>query len=373
MPLRPQTRAGRVTSSEYAAIVHAVDQAPVVHIDESGNSGENLFDPEQPVFVLAAAHIAESEATRLASSLAGGADEAHYTKLRKRASGQRRILDFIRDPALDATSVRASVHHKPYMAQAKFVDLLFEPVAHAAGRDLYADDGALELSFIFYTMGRQASPTYWDRMMSAFVEFVWRPSAATAVALVDLMELATDESGDHPVGELLAMIPRDPLLLLAWHGRAPGEQSADALDPALSAAVEQVRWWGERLGPFLLVYDESRLMGRWSARLQALSDPAVAAEYVVTPTNRMSALALAGLAPATSHDSPQVQVADVVAGAVADLLRAVVRDGDLGEWHLKLRAAKVLRFVDHFVWPPDERLLDELREQGVIQADPSEE
>ena len=90
---------------------------------------------------------------------------------------------------------------------------------------------------------------------------------------------------------------------------------------------------------------------------------------MVTPTNRLPPLQLAGLTPATSHDSPAVQVADALAGAVTDLLRAIVRGNELSDWQLRLREARVLRFVDHYVWPPDPRMADELEVQGLLGED----
>jgi hypothetical protein len=126
---------------------------------------------------------------------------------------------------------------------------------------------------------------------------------------------------------------------------------------------------GRRTRPFLLVYDERKLIGRCKDRVLALTDPVVAAQYVVTPTNGLPPLRIAGLAPATSRNSPAVQIADVLAGAVADLLRAIVGGVELSEWQLRLREARVLRFVDHYVWPPDPRLADELEAQGLTGSD----
>ena len=337
-----------------------------MHVDESGNSGQNLLDAQQPVFVLAAVHLGDADASRLASMLAGGADEAHYTRMRKRPGGQERILQVVGDSALAPDSVRVSALHKPFMAVAKLVDLLLEPIVAAAGRDLYADGSHLELSNMLFALGPDACPRSWQPLMESFVRFVWRGTSEGATRLSGLLAQATREAEHHPVGELLEMMPHDERLLLAWHGREDGDDPADALDPALAATVEQARWWGTRLGPFLLVYDESKLVGRWSARLLALSDPAVAAEYAVTPTNRMPALPLAGLAPAISQDSPAVQVADLLAGACADVLRGRMLQTTPTAWHLRLRQARVLRFVDHLVWPGDTAVADEFELQGCL-------
>lgn len=136
--------------------------APVVHIDESGNFGENLLDPEQQVFVLAAAHLEDADANRLAGALAGVAAEAHYTGMSKGSRGQGRILDFLADPVLGPSSVRGSALHKPFMAEAKFVDFLFEPVMLGVTSDV--------LSAVWQTGGILSIPSQAVDDRSAWVE-----------------------------------------------------------------------------------------------------------------------------------------------------------------------------------------------------------
>ena len=41
---------------------------PVVAFDESGNSGGNLIDQDQPVFVLASVHVSEADANVVVDS-----------------------------------------------------------------------------------------------------------------------------------------------------------------------------------------------------------------------------------------------------------------------------------------------------------------
>ncbi|HEV7774882.1 MAG TPA: DUF3800 domain-containing protein [Conexibacter sp.] len=340
---------------------------PRVHADESGHSGQNLFDPDQPVFVLATVHLAEPAASRLASALADGAPEAHYTRMRRQRGGQTRILEALDDPVLEG-SARTSALHKPYMVIAKFVDLLIEPVVAAHGGDLYRDDGHLKILDVLSHLGRKACPTSWDQTMTAFVEFIRRPSEATTEAFTNGLAAAVNEAGDHPVGSFLALVPLDVEVLLRLYARAP-EEPSDFLDPHVAAVTEHILHWGEVLGPIELVYDSTKIMNRWSSRLLALSDPVVAARHDVTPTVPMPTLPLARLTPVTSHDSPAVQVADLLAGATADVLRALANEKPLDAWQQQLGERRVLRFLDleHTVWPPsDPALQSEIKAQGLL-------
>lgn len=151
--------------------------------------------------------------------------------------------------------------HKPYMVVAKVVDLLIEPAVYAAGMDLYEDDWHLRITHLFASDGRDVCPMTWSPLLESFVDLIWRGTQKAADQVVNAVAAARGEAGDHLVGAFLGLVPLDARVLLGWYERAEGEPSRDALDPALAATHEQAVWWSEKLGPFKLVYDESKLVG----------------------------------------------------------------------------------------------------------------
>jgi Protein of unknown function (DUF3800) len=60
-----------MASRSSGRVAASVGGSPAVYVDESGNTGENLTDPEQPVFVLAAVQLSDNDAARLATAVAG--------------------------------------------------------------------------------------------------------------------------------------------------------------------------------------------------------------------------------------------------------------------------------------------------------------
>jgi len=281
------------------------------------------------------------------------------------------VLALLTDPALRAReTARVSVLLKPFMVVPKLVDLLIEPAVHELGGDLYAEDWHLRITEVLASLGEDACPVTWRPMLDAFVVASRRPRPDAALRLGERVAAAVQEGNGHPVGEFLLMALAPPDVLLDRLTTGPSHQSSDALDPALTAAYEQVAWWGERLGPLRLVHDESKLIGRWRDRLLALADPAVVESHRLTASVVPDPLPLAALHTAASHDTPAIQVADVVAGAAADILRAAARAEELDEWRLRLREARVLRFLDHLVWwAPGTRLREELEAQGLLDDD----
>jgi hypothetical protein len=324
---------------------------PAIHLDESGNTGEHLADPDQPVFILAAVHLDDETSTRLAAALAGDADEGHYVRLRRRQAGRDRVAAVLSDDALrPGETVRVSVIHKPTMIVAKFVDLMIEPAVADLGGDLYADAGHLMATDILLECGPTVCRSTWLALLDAFVAATRQPTVATTRELVECLAAAILESGDHPLGEVLSMGFAPPVSVL---GRlvSGGVEQPDHLYPEVALACEQIYWWGKKLSaPIEVFYDENKVLGRWRERLLGMADLAGGVPYQITASRHVDALPLAGMAPARSHETAALQVADTLAGATAEVLRADARGGTPSTWVQRLREIGVADFVLHWVW-----------------------
>ena len=109
---------------------------PKVYFDESNSTGENLLDPSQPVFSLAAVNVQNDLAAELVydviSQLPPGHGEPKYTALAKTGHGRAALLECFK--RLPSDGVRFYVAHKQFMVESKMVDLLIEPRAYKIGR-----------------------------------------------------------------------------------------------------------------------------------------------------------------------------------------------------------------------------------------------
>lgn len=108
-----------------------------VGFDESGNTGPNLLDPEQPLYVLAAVQLDEDDAKEIVAAHLGQARELRYGQLVKRPFGRRKILEVLNDGRLTAENARVTPVHKEFMVAAKLFDQLMEPSMYERGYDVY--------------------------------------------------------------------------------------------------------------------------------------------------------------------------------------------------------------------------------------------
>ncbi len=192
---------------------------PIVSMDESGNTGQNLLDPDQPVFALASISLTDEEARQIVGQ---SAEELHFAKMRKSRVGRQRVLDVL--GALDPERAKVVPIHKRFMVTAKIVDQLVEPQARAVGHDGIADGSMLALANLWHlTSGTFCGEDKFERLLRAFVD------------CVRLREL--DEG--LPVGSLLSRVGPVPL---SRNGRAdakglPAEPSTELARLALQAGL----------------------------------------------------------------------------------------------------------------------------------------
>jgi hypothetical protein len=108
-------------------------------LDETGYSGPNLLDDQQPLFTLATLGLDEVECKRLKQQHFGRAkmSELKHSTLARRPSGQRMVLAFLDDLLSRKGAFRFYMVHKRFALTRKFVDHVIEPAFDARGLNLY--------------------------------------------------------------------------------------------------------------------------------------------------------------------------------------------------------------------------------------------
>lgn len=111
-----------------------------IAFDESGNTGADLLNTDQSVFVLAS--VCYTEANQLLDLVfTPQSREAKFKRLKKSRAGERRVISFLQSEFVTAERVKINVFHKRYMVVTKIVDILIETIAHRDGIDLLAHFG----------------------------------------------------------------------------------------------------------------------------------------------------------------------------------------------------------------------------------------
>ncbi|HET7590120.1 MAG TPA: DUF3800 domain-containing protein [Solirubrobacterales bacterium] len=316
-----------------------------VAFDESGNSGENLLDPAQPVYALASVARPEAEVAGPVAALLDGTSyaELKFSRLRTSRMGRQILAEIFESGLLDPQSSRVVPVDKDWMVAGKMVDLLWEPGA-ANTHQFYATGMHRQLASGLQRQGPgEAGEENWKRWQDAFIAAVrWPEQEERIVELVAALAAVKASAAGQPVGILFEPVPDDAASLteLVNAGR-------DALEPALTGLVEQMHHWSQRLRePFRVVHDDSGVVRRWHELLLRFSDREIeSSTFDVGDVHFEYPLHGEEIETVDSRDCVAVQLADVLSGAVMWCLRERVRGAEVPpEWQRWDRG----RFIDHF-------------------------
>ena len=340
---------------------------PLIAFDESGNSGGNLLDADQPVFVLASVHLTDEETVELLPRRDG---EYKFAALRRSAPGQQTILQVLNSPMLTEDRHVISGFHKRFMAITKMVDMLVEPLTHRDGINLYERGANIALSNRWYFtlpvfMGRKA----FDLLIERFVQMVRFPSERTIQKFYQLLETAFRMNRREDYAAEFAVLLRS---------REIAESSVDQwdgsdLDAAIPAFVEQGAIWTERLNtPFTIAHDASKPVENEQIILEAMMSETEERVRIGYDRRKM-------VFPIASHEielrdsklCSQLQVADVIASSVAHCLKtSMLKKEDA--FTKALLETSVLNGSFRPLWPEMKFTPSELGTEEVGGTDPND-
>ncbi len=325
-----------------------------IAFDESGNTGEHLLSPEQPVFVLASASLTPEQLSAAETALQSvGASEWKYSKFKRKPGQLKKFLSLMEDPIFGGDSLKAYVIHKPFMIVAKFVDLVHEPIARAYGIDLYERGGALAMANLFTSV----LPVYLGE--TVFSDYL--NSFSHCVRDGSMAALAAFERRTHEVKDILAEREPDlaasfaPVILACKHRALWLDHlNRTELDPLVPAYFILVDAWGQQLGErFIVIADESKTVAQEAPLLMKFADKDLAEKTIagVGGSARYPLLA-EKITTASSSESRAIQIADLTAGAINHVFTSMAKRVKLDDTLSRIRD---VMFAKHLLvggmWP----------------------
>lgn len=360
MPIVKKTRKGII-------------QLATIFLDECGFTGEDLFNADQPIFVLASTNIPEEVCKGFLNKHFGivQAKELKHSNLSKRPKQQDMVLEFIRD--VDANfqdSVKFAVDHKRYVLVTKIVDTLIESLAYRDGINLYKDGANIAYSnMLFYIIRSLVSETFLNEMIFDFQEMIRN---RTIESYDRFFKLIFENEFPEVVNELL-------VLLKAFHVRLGYEfiisLPVNALDIAFTDALVLMNEWKDiipREENIILVHDRSSNMAKEKKFWDVLVNPRVAPKVVGFDRRKMSyPLRVEKTCFENSKDYAGLQFVDILAGAIARFFKWIVEGKkDADTYGKKLSLSMPQSFGGHMIWPSPEVTPDELGTKGEDADDP---
>lgn len=322
----------------------------VIYCDESGNSGEKLLDKDQPFFVLASNDFGRSEALTLLDHLRshqGG--EPKFKTLKKTADGVRRLTQLFADPRLNKNRIVVDIYHKRFMVVTKMVDLIAETLMHEHGEDLYQRGGNIAMSnMLYYCMPTFCGEELTDHFLQSFVELMRKRTTAHTDAFFMAGRAMVDASIKEDFKQLLWPFT-EPILFNDWFDGI----DQMALEPAIPALFQHINEWGKRKQDrFRVIHDGSKPVLASQETFESMMALSGETSEVVGYDRRKFNFPLraTSLEQGNSVEYPQIQLADLCAGALNHFLKCNEK-GELDDLAIMIRDLCGLDWVINGVFP----------------------
>ena len=289
--------------------------------DESGYTGPNLTNIDQPYFVLATISFQEHEAKAIRDSFFSPVrtQELKHGSLARNAKQHAMVLEYLKYLYSCQHRFKTYVVDKEFATVAKVVDYLVESAAHKMGLDIYSDGTAFKFAnMLYYMLVRGATSTYRNGLLSRFEGMIRHGSNVRYDEFFDYIERPVTS---RELDKALDVVRATRYVLVSDQILGIG---SDALDVSFTTALHLMAEWRKETDEELtLVHDMSSPMVKETRLWEALTDKSLSPNTIGygSKTVRFPI----GVAKTSFEDSRSwvgLQLADVLAGAVARSLTA---------------------------------------------------
>jgi hypothetical protein len=288
-------------------------------IDESGYTGFDLLNVDQPFQGATAIAIGDDDAARLIKEHFPRlqAEELKYSSLTRRSSNHPRILGLQRD-VLAGYKCVSYVCDKRYLLLLMLLDYGAEPFYFERGLNFYEDGQNYSLASLLYYVG----PTLLGRnafegLLAAFQRAMKEKTSDSLRDLVNATRMTNWQELPEALGPLAHYADPDCLNAIATPG-----VTTDAAFVVLQSLISRM----EELvsGPYRVEHDRSKNLLTYHELLQRYINHDQTAEFHQSEIARIKfPLKLQSVTQVDSVSSPAVQIADVMIGATIEAIKMV--------------------------------------------------
>ena len=288
-----------------------------IYIDESGYTGDDLYNPEQPHFVIASSLVGDEEAQEILRSAFPRyqGPEFKFTNIWRRQTSRDALRTFAEKIPSIAERVYLYIIDKRFSLIVKMFDYLVEPSFYAGGFDYYAGGYARRyMNTVHRDLLRYGSEALYDETAKHWDAFARTPNRKTLLALRHHLDRTAAQS-EHPISTIFNMLAEGSRRFEASNPRLKAFENTSEVQ--LTAVLSSVVYWRQqRLEDFDIVHDESSNF----LRQREVWDTILRDDCVAGPVEQANGtmvdfpLRARTTRAVRSHDSAAVQLCDVLAG-----------------------------------------------------------
>jgi len=340
-----------------------------LYLDESGYTGEDLINTEQPIFVLASTNLFDNECKAIYRQVFTGIKTAElkHSVLRRSASGRKRIIEFVKTIKERNSAFATFTINKEFALVTKLIDLWVEPALHKSGIDLYRKGANIALSNVcFFCLRTFQSSRFLRKHLRRFQEMMRRPTPKSYRVFWN---------GIYADYNLVDQQTKEILVYFLGGERILGYQyllslPARSLDLAFPTALAIINHWRQGKEGFVeVIHDKSSNMSREQWIWDALVSPGVPPAVVGYDRRKWQfPLNVKQTRFVDSKAHLQLQYVDLLAGSTAAWAQSMIDESCRNEYTDTLNEVGIEAFKVNQIWPfPEVKVIG-----GKDAADPVE-
>lgn len=324
----------------------------ILAFDESGNTGADLLDKRQPVFVLASVYLSKSQAGELKKIFKTSKDtkELKFSKLKKYHKYHAQIIEFLNHDLINENTVKLSVFHKDYCVWAHTVDRLIEPQMYDDNFDLYKDGANIAFTNLLYL----CTPVFCDiakveLYKKSFIKLFKERDADSINEFYENVKKLIDSCKDDEYANILQPI----FTSIEQIGEILHKWDMYNFDSYLSGFMHQIDFWGRTIGKEFTAYvDDNKPLKHFENHLKRVLNYSEEMEIGTDRRTMQLPLKLKNIEFEDSMQNDVVQIADLIAGAANHYFKSLtIKNQD--QLAQKIGNTKIESLLDIAVWPHD--------------------
>lgn len=290
----------------------------VFSIDESGYTGFDLLNANQPFQGASAVAISNEDAAVLIKEHFPTlkASELKYRALARRPVNHDRLLS-LQQSVLSQYKCVTYVCGKRFLLLLMFLDYAVEPYYYERGVDFYENGQNYALASLLYHVGPSIfGKEKFDALLAAFQQAVKEKTQASLIDLVRKSRSINWQELPEAIGPLVYASP-ECLDAIATPG-----VTTDAAFVVLQSLISRMESMAS--GTYRVEHDNSKNLRRYHELLQKFIEHDVEIEFRQTKLASIKfPLKLSSVTQVDSKESPAVQIADVLIGAAVEAANAL--------------------------------------------------
>lgn len=333
-----------------------------IYFDEAGNSGQNLLDTNQPVFVIASHNFSEEEVRKIIKPIESSGEELHFNKIRKFKKQQEQVIKSLNHRLITSKRVKMVYYDKRFALIAHLVDQLIETSFYHRGIDLYKKGLNISYANSIYYLGENI----WNKDLNEkFLENFQKMIREKSKESIETFYLSANLLHNSVKGYEKEIL--EPVLVSELYINSILESirkySIDLTLPSITLLSDS--WFKEIGKTFEIVHDDSKQVEFWKNFISYLSKGNEKVEVGYDYRKMTYPLAINSVNLASSKKIIQIQLADIIASSLAYCVKKIHIEKELeNEFAKNILNSSIGRIKAHPIMPSDKLTPKQLKTQN---------